>query len=40
MAESADPHDPEPESDTRLQLMGVPTEADVCNFRYWFSTFS
>lgn len=28
-----DQHEPEPESDTRLQLTGVPADADVSNFR-------
>jgi hypothetical protein len=30
--------EPEPESDTRVQLMGVPAKADVCNIRHPFST--
>ena len=32
--------EPEPESDTRVKLMGVPAEADVCNFCHRFYKFA
>jgi hypothetical protein len=34
-----DPHGSGSESDTRLELMGVPADTDVSNFRHQFPVF-